>query len=60
MAGGSEVSYPPISSHRNLSEAERRQIGITEGCIRVSAGIEDGADILADFEQALAAMEASQ
>lgn len=54
----SEVSYPPISSHRNLSEAERRQIGITEGCIRVSAGIEDSADILADFEQALAGVEA--
>lgn len=50
----SEVSYPPMSSHRNLSAAERQGIGITEGCIRFSVGIEDITDILQDLEQALA------
>jgi cystathionine beta-lyase/cystathionine gamma-synthase len=47
------VSYPPISSHRQLSAAERRNIGITEGCIRLSVGIENVEDILKDLDQAL-------
>ncbi len=48
------VSYPPISSHRGLSQAERANIGITEGCIRLSVGIEDVNDIIKDLDQALA------
>jgi len=48
-----ELSYPPMSSHRNLTTAERQQIGITDGCIRLSAGIEDVGDIIRDLEQAL-------
>ena len=47
------VSYPAMSSHRNLSEAERRIIGITDGCIRLSVGIEDVGDIMGDLERAL-------
>lgn len=50
----SEVSYPPMSSQRNLTPTERSAIGITEGCIRLSVGIEDVWDILKDLEQALA------
>ncbi|MGZ3623951.1 MAG: trans-sulfuration enzyme family protein [Ktedonobacteraceae bacterium] len=49
----SEVSYPPISSHRNLTTSERQKFGITDGCIRLSAGIEDVNDILHDLDQAL-------
>lgn len=48
------VSYPPISSHRDLSEADREKMGITEGCIRLSVGIEDVEDIKKDLDQALA------
>ncbi len=48
-----EVSYPPMSSHRNLTSAERQNIGITEGCIRLSVGIEDVGDIIDDLDQAL-------
>ena len=47
------VSYPPISSHRNVSEADRQKMGITDGCVRLSVGIEDVKDILQDLEQAL-------
>lgn len=47
------VSYPPISSHRDLNRVERERIGITEGCIRLSVGIEEANDIIADLEQAL-------
>ena len=47
------VSYPPISSHRDLTGHERESIGITEGCIRLSVGIEDVNDIIQDLAQAL-------
>lgn len=49
----SEVSYPPMSSHRNLTSAERQAIGITDGCIRLSVGIEHVEDIMRDLDQAL-------
>ena len=45
--------YPAISSHRSLSAAERAQIGIGDGLVRISVGIEDVADIWEDIEQAL-------
>jgi cystathionine beta-lyase/cystathionine gamma-synthase len=47
------VSYPPMSSHRYLTPEERLHIGITDGCIRLSVGIEDVHDILKDLDQAL-------
>jgi cystathionine beta-lyase/cystathionine gamma-synthase len=47
------VLHPATSSHRSLTPAERQQIGIGEGLVRLSAGIEDPADIQADLEQAL-------
>ncbi|HEY5005450.1 MAG TPA: PLP-dependent transferase, partial [Ktedonobacteraceae bacterium] len=50
----SEVSYPAISSHRTLTVAERDKMGITEGCIRLSVGIEYVDDIVQDLDQALA------
>lgn len=48
-----EVSYPPMSSHRGWAPGQMRRAGITPGLVRVSAGIEDIADIIADLEQAL-------
>ena len=48
-----ELSYPPMSSHRNLTTDERQQIGISDGCIRLSVGIEDVGDIIRDLDQAL-------
>jgi cystathionine gamma-synthase/methionine-gamma-lyase len=47
------VLHPATSSHRSLSAAEREAVGITEGLVRLSAGIEALDDILADVEQAL-------
>jgi cystathionine beta-lyase/cystathionine gamma-synthase len=49
----SEVSYPPMASHRSLTAAERESIGITAGCIRLSTGIEAVEDIIHDLDQAL-------
>ena len=34
----SEISYPAVSSHRTLTNAERDKMGITEGCVRLSVG----------------------
>ncbi len=48
------VLYPAMSSHRALTSAERQAIGIRDNLVRLSAGIEDVEDILADLDQALA------
>ena len=54
--GGVEttVSYPEITSHRGLTPAERADLGVGPGTVRVSVGIEAAEDIVADFAQALA------
>ncbi len=48
-----EVLYPAISSHRRVAPEERRRMGIGEGTLRLSAGIEDPDDIVADLDAAL-------
>lgn len=47
------VLYPPMSSHRALSPEQRKEVGISDGLIRLSVGIEDPTDIVADLERAL-------
>ena len=49
------VLHPATASHRDLSPARRQQLGITDGLIRISVGIEGISDIIADIDQALAA-----
>jgi cystathionine beta-lyase/cystathionine gamma-synthase len=48
-----ELLYPTMSSHRMLSPERRAAGGISEALIRLSAGIEEGQDLIADLEQAL-------
>jgi cystathionine beta-lyase/cystathionine gamma-synthase len=50
------VLYPAMSSHRALDPETRRRIGIGDGLVRLSVGIEDPADIVADLAQALATL----
>jgi len=52
------ISHPASSSHRGLSEAERLKLGISEGFIRVSVGIEDIALLKREFTAAVAAVAA--
>ena len=54
--GGVEslVSMPRYTSHVALPRAERHALGIADGFVRLSLGVEDAADIIADLEQALA------
>ncbi len=55
--GGVEtlISHPATMTHAYLSEEQRLQLGITQGLVRLSVGIEDVEDLLADLEQALQA-----
>lgn len=46
--------YPAMSSHRALDAETRARIGIGDGLVRLSVGIEDAGDIIADLDQALA------
>lgn len=48
--------YPAMSSHRALDPETRRHIGIGDGLVRLSVGIEDPEDIILDLEQALRAL----
>ncbi|HSM33648.1 MAG TPA: aminotransferase class I/II-fold pyridoxal phosphate-dependent enzyme, partial [Anaerolineae bacterium] len=55
---GSVTSYavhPPTATHRQLDEAQLQAAGIPSGLVRISAGLEDVADLLADVDAALAA-----
>ena len=53
--GGVEslIEYPDSMSHASMTEAARREAGITASTLRVSVGIEHPDDLIADFQQAL-------
>lgn len=54
--GGVEslVCHPVSMTHGSVPKAQREKLGITDGLIRLSVGIEDVADLMADLDQALA------
>ena len=56
--GGVEtlISHPATMTHAAIGEKGRRAIGITDGLVRISVGIENVEDIRDDLEQALAAV----
>ena len=47
------VTYPALTTHRQLSAEQLEECGISESFIRLSVGIEDVEDIIADIDQAL-------
>ncbi|WP_196601101.1 trans-sulfuration enzyme family protein [Pectinatus frisingensis] len=47
------LSYPVLSSHYDMPEKDRLKIGITNGMLRISTGIENSNDLVEDFLQAL-------
>ncbi|TRX58702.1 PLP-dependent transferase [Fulvivirga sp. M361] len=49
----STITCPAQTSHSKISAEERLKVGISDGLLRVSAGIEDTDDLIADLEQAL-------
>jgi len=48
-----ELLYPTMSSHRMLTPEQRSAVGISDALLRLSAGIEDVGDLIADLDQAL-------
>ena len=56
--GGVEslICSPVFTSHRYLSAAERQAIGINDNLLRMSVGIENAEDLIADIEQAISVM----
>lgn len=54
------VLHPTTASHREIIPARREELGISDGLVRISVGIEKIDDIVADIEQALAAVETDQ
>ncbi len=53
--GGVEslISHPATMTHASVPIEKREQLGITDGLVRISVGIEDVEDIIADLDQAL-------
>lgn len=56
--GGTETlaSHPASMTHLSVPDGRKAELGITDNLVRISVGIEDADDLIADFEQALAAV----
>lgn len=49
------VTHPATTTHQRLKPPARAELGITEGMVRLSVGLENAEDLLADIDRALAA-----
>src|SRR5438552_18103790 len=60
--GGVEslVSIPVLTSHAMIEADQRKKMGVTEQMVRLSVGIENADDLIADLERALEAVAAPQ
>jgi len=47
------VTHPVTMTHADVEEAERKRVGITDGLVRLSVGLEDVGDLIDDLKQAL-------
>ncbi|MDR9405698.1 MAG: O-succinylhomoserine sulfhydrylase [Spiribacter sp.] len=56
----STITHPASTTHGRVSVEQREQMGIGEGLIRISVGLEDQADIRADLERGLTAAKAKR
>ena len=52
------AEHPARMTHASVPAAERKRVGVGDGLIRLSIGVEDAADLVADLEQALASSHA--
>jgi len=57
--GGVEtlISHPATMTHASIPEEERKRLGVTPGLVRISVGIEDVEDLVADLDQALESVD---
>jgi len=56
--GGYEslAELPSVMTHASVPEEQRRELGINDGLIRISVGLEDAQDLIKDLEQAFVAV----
>ncbi len=54
--GKSLVTHPATTTHHRLTPEQRQELGIGDGLVRLSVGLEDSADIIEDLDRALAAV----
>jgi len=47
------ITHPVTMTHADVEEAERKRVGITDGLVRLSVGLEDVEDLIADLREAL-------
>ncbi len=47
------ITHPATMTHADVEEAERKRVGITNGLVRLSVGMEHVDDLIADLETAL-------
>jgi cystathionine beta-lyase/cystathionine gamma-synthase len=47
------ITHPVTMTHADVEEAERRRVGITDGLVRLSVGLEDAEDLITDLDEAL-------
>ena len=47
------ITHPVTMTHADVEEAERRRVGITDGLVRLSVGLEDAEDLISDLDEAL-------
>ncbi len=47
------ITHPVTMTHADVEESERRRVGITDGLVRLSVGLEDAADLIGALDQAL-------
>jgi O-succinylhomoserine sulfhydrylase len=52
------ITHPATTTHKNLTDEARAELGIGGGTVRFSAGIEDSEDLLEDFARALSKVNA--
>lgn len=52
------ATHPATTTHSKIDVAERARLGITDGVIRLSVGLEDSQDLIADLQQGLTALKA--
>jgi O-succinylhomoserine sulfhydrylase len=50
------ITHPATTTHKNLAEEAREELGIGPGMLRLSAGIEDAEDLIEDFDRALSGL----
>ena len=52
------ITHPATTTHKNLTDEARAELGISAGTVRLSAGIEDSEDLIEDFARALSKVQA--